>query len=77
MTKTEQIHNDIPLPPPSGGRTALTASLRLLTPGDSFAVERARRAALSVAIRREQIRKGVRFTTRLMEDGKVRVWRLS
>jgi hypothetical protein len=51
--------------PRGSGRAALTASLRQLAVGDSFAVDRDRRAALSVAVTREQMRNGTRFTTRL------------
>lgn len=79
MLKTERVEKDVPIPAPGGrpaDETALTASLRLLTPGDSFAVEKRRRGALAVAVTREQIRNGTKFTTRMTDDGRVRVWRI-
>ena len=71
----ERIETGLPIPPPGNKGTALTATLRLLKAGDSFAVPKARRASLTVAIRRERFRNGGDFTTRLTNDGRVRVWR--
>lgn len=47
-----------------------------LNPGESFTVELRQRSGLSVAIARQQIATGQRFTTRT-EGDRLRVWRLS
>lgn len=75
MTKA-RIDKNIPIPPPRGEPVELTASLRLMDVGDSFIVERIRRPALAMAVRREEMRNGTTFVTRQTEDKQhVRTWR--
>ena len=71
----DTIDKGIPIPSPGSKREGFIRRLRELTPGDSFAVAKDRRATLAVAVLRVRARSGQRFTTRLMDDGTVRVWR--
>ena len=71
------IESGIPIPSSGGqrNRPGLTSTLRALQVGDSFVVPKERRAALSVAMMRERLRNGTEFTSRLIDDGRVRTWR--
>jgi hypothetical protein len=66
----------VPIPPAAYSQESIRDNLRLLTPGDSFALPAERRRALATAAWQTGKINGWTFTTRAMDDGTVRVWRV-
>lgn len=65
-----EIEKNIPIPPPSQWGKNLNF-IKKLEVGDSFVVEKRSRGSIVTSARRTEIV----LATRVLEDGRVRVWR--
>lgn len=76
------IENDLPIPPAARGKpkgditSPLHKIIRQLEPGQSVKVPKEHHRSARTYVTRTQKDTGRRFTTRTIEDGAIRVWRI-